>query len=153
MTIPWRLGPARGGTERPKGFRSLLATVDGIRPSGDFAVTFPLEAEPWSLVEAWVYLNEIPGWDGGEMTEYTPYPLSFHGHMFQARMWREYATVLSLTPSKRWIDSKNDLAGKRPRPGDHGFVKNVLRLSRDECIRRAKLHLELARRIRLEKGR
>ena len=73
MTIPWRLGPARGGTERPETFRDILAWVDRQARTGYFApeaghevmVVFPFDAVSWSLVEAWVYRDEIPGPGGG----------------------------------------------------------------------------------------
>jgi len=80
------------------------------------------------------------------VSEYTPYPHSFHGHLFQARMWRENAAAWSLVPSMRWTDSKAGVACFRPGLWDRDWVQGILRVSRDECIRRARLHLELARR-------
>jgi hypothetical protein len=56
--------------------------------------------------------------------------LSRAGRLFQARMWRNYASEWGLPdwhPRRRWVEF-------------------VLRKSRVECIRRAKVNLYLARR-------
>jgi hypothetical protein len=48
------------------------------------------------------------------------------GHLFQARMWIEYAMM--------WDDDNHRL-----------WVKNVLQVSRKECLRRARENLRLAK--------
>lgn len=52
--------------------------------------------------------------------------------LFQARMWRAYAMEWDLPPSnlrRRWVES-------------------ILRNSRTDCLRRARINLYLARRLR-----
>jgi hypothetical protein len=55
-----------------------------------------------------------------------------HGRLFQAAMWRRYA--------RQWDQP------------DHSWVEKILRVSREECLRRARINVRLARRLnRLEK--
>lgn len=58
--------------------------------------------------------------------------MSVDGRLFQARMWRQYAMA--------W-DGK-------PTPSGCGreWVERILRVSREECLRRARLNVYLARR-------
>lgn len=59
--------------------------------------------------------------------------LSVVGRLFQAAMWRKYAV--------EW-DSVNP-----------GWVQQVLRVPRSECLRRARVNVRLARRLnRLSRG-
>ncbi len=59
--------------------------------------------------------------------------MSVIGRLFQARMWREYAQA--------WD-------GKRTPDGiDRAWVENILRVSRSECMRRARINAYLARRM------
>ena len=57
--------------------------------------------------------------------------LSAVGRLFQARMWREYA--------QDW--DRPDWHLKR------GWVEQILRVGRAECIRRARVNVYLARRM------
>ena len=60
--------------------------------------------------------------------------LSVVGRLFQARMWREYAQA--------WD-------GKRTSTGvGREWVQSILPISRGQCLRRAKINVYLARRIR-----
>jgi len=65
------------------------------------------------------------------------------GRLFQARMWREYAIA--------WDDARKPWGAPRlGRLGNDyslGWLENVLRISREECIRRARVNLYLARRL------
>lgn len=60
--------------------------------------------------------------------------MSFHGRLFQAAMWREYAMT--------WH-------GRRTRSGiDRAWCEKIGHMTYVECLRRAKVNLYLARRIR-----
>jgi hypothetical protein len=59
--------------------------------------------------------------------------LSVSGRLFQARMWREYAQA--------W-DGKRTMSG-----ASRAWVENILRVSREECLRRARVNVYLARRL------
>lgn len=56
--------------------------------------------------------------------------LSIAGRLFQARMWRGYAMDWDSTDYWR-----------------HGWVEKILRVSREECLRRARVNVYLARRL------
>lgn len=55
------------------------------------------------------------------------------GRLFQARMWREYAMAWDGRPTKTGMD--------------RAWVENVLRVSREECLRRSRVNVYLARRL------
>ncbi len=56
-------------------------------------------------------------------------PWTAAGRLFQARMWREYAVM--------W-----------DRPGmGRDWVEKIVRVSRAECLRRARVNVYLARRL------
>ena len=55
-------------------------------------------------------------------------PKTVDGYLFQARVWREYAMW--------WND-----------PDIRGYVEQVIRISRNECIRRARLNVQMARQL------
>lgn len=58
--------------------------------------------------------------------------MNVDGRLFQARMWREYAMA--------WD-------GKVTRHGiGREWVEHILRVSRKECLRRARINVYLARR-------
>jgi hypothetical protein len=61
-----------------------------------------------------------------------------NGRMFQARMWREYA--------RAWDGCVT------PTGMDREWVRQVLRVSRDECLRRARVNVYLARRLNRRLG-
>lgn len=64
----------------------------------------------------------------------TPPPrLSVVGRLFQASMWRQYAQA--------W-DGKKTPSGIGRR-----WVEEILRISRSECLRRARVNVYLARRL------
>ena len=79
-------------------------------------------------------------------TEYKPYPHTIHGHLFQAAMWRRDAAAWTEMPKYRWENGEKrhypPLDAKR-------WVENILQFSRDECVRRARIHLAAARDINL----
>jgi len=54
--------------------------------------------------------------------------MGIDGRLYQARMWREYA--------QQWDN-----------PYTQGWVEKVLRVSRVECLRRARINVYLARRL------
>lgn len=53
--------------------------------------------------------------------------MNIHGRLFQAKMWREYA--------QEWDG---------PCPA---WVRDILQISRQECLRRARVNLYLAKRL------
>lgn len=53
-----------------------------------------------------------------------------HGRLFQAAMWRKTATY--------W---------DKPETGIYSWVKHVLQKPREECLRRARINVMLARRL------
>ncbi len=55
------------------------------------------------------------------------------GRLFQARMWREYAMA--------WDGRLTSTGVGRE------WVKHILRVGRDECIRRSRINIYLARRM------
>jgi hypothetical protein len=71
--------------------------------------------------------------------------LSLHGRLFQARMWREYASTYDGRKLNRgfvgWPEGHRVVI-------DRAWVEGVLRMSREELIRRARVNLYLAKRIR-----
>lgn len=59
--------------------------------------------------------------------------VSFHGRLFQARMWREYAMT--------WH-------GRRTRDGiDQAWCERIGRMTYEGCLRRARASVYLARRL------
>ena len=56
------------------------------------------------------------------------------GRLFQARMWREYAMA--------WDGKRTALTSV-----DGNWCRMVLRVSRSECLRRARVNVYLARRL------
>lgn len=67
------------------------------------------------------------------MTDYKPFPHTFHGHLYQASMWRDYV--------KAWD-------GGCTRTGvDRAWLEWTQSPSREECLRRARVHAELARSL------
>lgn len=58
-----------------------------------------------------------------------------NGRLFQAAMWRRYATM--------W----------NSRGTDRLWVERVLKVSREECIRRARINCRLAHRLNKRAGR
>ena len=56
--------------------------------------------------------------------------MSVLGHLFQARMWREYAQA--------W-DGKKTTTGV-----GRAWVEGILRIPREECLRRAREHVRQA---------
>ena len=77
--------------------------------------------------------------DSAIATRYVPQPHSFHGHLFQARMWRQYAMA--------W-DRDEPLAEPRGIRIGRRWMELVMRVPRSECLRRARLHVQLAREAR-----
>jgi hypothetical protein len=62
-------------------------------------------------------------------SDYKPYNHNFHGHIFQSGMWRKYAMM--------W-----------DKPGsDRDWVNCILKISREECLHRSRIHIEIARGI------
>jgi hypothetical protein len=55
------------------------------------------------------------------------------GRLFQARMWREYAAAWGGRRTSWGISQK--------------WVQNILQVSRDECLRRARVNVYLAHRL------
>lgn len=71
--------------------------------------------------------------------------MTLAGRLFQARMWREYAQT---------YDGRVLIREVRYRLGmrqivriDSAWVENILRKSKAECLRRARVNLYLARRM------
>lgn len=60
--------------------------------------------------------------------------LTVHGRLFQARIWREYARAWDGHPTTTGVGRE--------------WVEKILKVSREECLRRARLNLYLARRAR-----
>lgn len=59
--------------------------------------------------------------------------MSITGRLFQARMWREFAMA--------WD-------GKVTRDGlGREWMEQILKLSREECLRRSRINVRLARRL------
>jgi len=67
------------------------------------------------------------------MTNSSP-KLSVAGRLFQARMWREYAMA--------WDGRPTSITGV-----GREWVEKILQVSRDECLRRARINVRLARRL------
>lgn len=53
-------------------------------------------------------------------------PLSFHGRLFQASMWRKYAAAWKY---------------------DREYIEQVLRITKADALRRARVNIYLARRL------
>ena len=72
----------------------------------------------------------------------TPWTVS--GRLFQAKMWREYAQAWGGRPIDRgfvgWPHGHRVIL-------DRAWVEGILRVSRAECIRRAKANVYLAHRL------
>ena len=66
--------------------------------------------------------------------------MTLTGRLFQARMWREYAMM---------HDGPIRLRGKLYTPE---WAKQILRVPRDQCLRRARINIYLARRITRQHG-
>jgi len=60
--------------------------------------------------------------------------MSVWGRLFQARMWREYAMA--------WDGRRTSITGV-----GRAWVEHILKVSRDECLRRSRINLYLARRL------
>lgn len=60
--------------------------------------------------------------------------MSVWGRLFQARIWREYAMA--------WDGRCTSITGV-----GRAWVENILRVSRDECLRRSRINAYLARRL------
>lgn len=60
--------------------------------------------------------------------------LSFHGRLFQAAMWRSYAMTWHGRPAHSGIDQR--------------WCEQIGRLTYDECLRRSRVNIYLARRCR-----
>lgn len=75
---------------------------------------------------------------------YVPHPHNFHGHMFQARMWRTYAAAWTVERRLKWADSRVGTQYFFP-PDTMEWADRILKVSRDECVRRARLHLAAAK--------
>jgi len=54
--------------------------------------------------------------------------MNVHGRLFQAAMWRDYAMQWDNSFSRSW-------------------VREILQVSRDECLRRARINVYLAKRL------
>lgn len=59
--------------------------------------------------------------------------MSVTGRLFQARMWREYAQAL---------DGRRTMTGV-----GRDWVRSILQISREECMRRARVNVYLAKRL------
>lgn len=59
--------------------------------------------------------------------------MTIHGRLFQAAMWREYAMAFDGRPTKTGVDRQ--------------WLERVAKLSRTECMRRARINSRLARRL------
>jgi len=55
------------------------------------------------------------------------------GRLFQARMWRNYALAWDGKPNSNNVD--------------RGWCSTILKIPRDECLRRARINLRLAHRL------
>ena len=77
-------------------------------------------------------LRQPPPYSKGLIVNRPARGLSHAGRLFQAKMWREYAA--------EWNLPANDLRRR--------WVEGILRISHQECIRRARTNIYLARRIR-----
>jgi hypothetical protein len=85
----------------------------------------PLELTEWLL-------RQPPEFSAGLIVNRPAGGMSHAGRLFQAAMWRRYATDWDLpsgTFRRKWIE-------------------RTFRTSRAECIRRARVNLYLARRLR-----
>lgn len=84
-------------------------------------------------VTEWLF-RQPPPYSAGLVRNRPAHGTSHAGRLFQASMWRDYA-----------------MAWDRPnRPGIVGreWMKQVLKISRSECLRRARINLYLAARLR-----
>lgn len=69
------------------------------------------------------------------------------GRLFQARMWREYAQAWD-DARIPWTEPKPPRQSEAAKRGySLGWLEKVLKVSRAECIRRARVNLYLARRL------
>lgn len=59
--------------------------------------------------------------------------LTVSGRLFQARMWRQYAQAWDGRPTPNGLGAE--------------WMEKILRISRSECLRRARVNLYLARRL------
>lgn len=60
--------------------------------------------------------------------------MSLHGRLFQARMWREYAMTWHGRPTCTGVDRR--------------WCEQIGRMTYEGCLRRARVNLYLARRLR-----
>jgi hypothetical protein len=58
---------------------------------------------------------------------------NLHGRLFQAKMWRQYAMAWDGKPTPTGVD--------------RAWMEQISRTSREECLRRARINLYLARRL------
>lgn len=70
--------------------------------------------------------------------------ISVAGRLFQARMWREYATAYS-RDVKIKVEYKDGSVEVYLLTRD--WVEGILQISREECLRRARINVRLARRL------
>ena len=88
--------------------------------------------EPVRLTER--MLSQPPPYTRGLIVNRPARSMTFHGRLFQARMWREYAMT--------WH-------GKRTRTGiDRAWCEQIGRWTYAELKRRARVNLYLAKRLR-----
>lgn len=84
-------------------------------------------------VTEWL-LRQPPPWSRGLIVNMPARGMPFHARLFQARMWREYATAWGGAPDRSKV-------GRR-------WLEEIGHTTREGCLRRARVNLYLARRIR-----
>lgn len=93
-----------------------------------------LDGKPWSP-----YGRNLP--DGK--------PWTIAGRVAQARMWRQFAGAWDGIPIDRgyvgWPHGHRVVIGR-------SWVDSILKISKEECLRRSRVNFYLARRIRREHG-
>jgi hypothetical protein len=87
----------------------------------------PLEITEWLL-------RQPPPWSRGLVVNMPARGMTIDGRLFQAGMWRQYAGAFRGLPTSTGV-------GKR-------WLENVAHKTREECVRRARVNLYLARRLR-----
>lgn len=86
----------------------------------------PLEVTEWLL-------RQPAPWSRGLVVNMPAGGVTFHSRLFQARMWREYAMT--------WH-------GRKTRHGiDQQWCEQIGRWTYQECLRRARVYIYLARRL------
>ncbi len=69
------------------------------------------------------------------------------GRLFQARMWREYARAWD-EARQPWTEPRREWQSPLISRGySLGWLEKVLKVSRAECLRRARVNVYLARRL------